>query len=94
MKSWKAFTFCEFDPSSAPLTQRFQRGSTCQSRKKPCEVRSVDRKDAPIEVSGTATITLRTPWFSSLSRPRNMSARDLPAAGGALSRMNCAPRAS
>ena len=69
-------------------------GATVQSAKNPCEVRSVLAKDWPIERSGTATITLRTPWLYSLSRATNMSARLLPEAGGALISRCCALRCS
>lgn len=48
------------------------------------EVRFVEENDAPIERSGTATITFLRPWLYSLSRPTNINARDLPDAYGAL----------
>jgi len=38
-----------------------------------------------MEISGTAMMALESPCRSTLSRARNMRARDLPDAGGALS---------
>ena len=55
-----------------------------QSAKNPWAVRFVEENDAPIERSGTATITFLRPWLYNLSKPTNINARDLPDAGGAL----------
>ena len=80
-KRWTAATL----ELSAPGEQRLFAAGTSQSAKNPASVRFVLAKEAPIERSGTATITFLSPWLKSLSSARNISARDLPDAGGALS---------
>ena len=46
----------------------------------------------PIDRSGTTMIACFTPWFASLSSAMNISARDLPDAGGDLISRYCSPR--
>ncbi len=69
---------------SEPGEQRLFCCSTSQSAKNPASVSGALAKDAPMERSGTATITFLIPWLKSLSSARNISARDLPDAGGAF----------
>ena len=79
---------------SEPGEQRLFSGSTSQSAKNPAWLSGVLANDAPIERSGTATMTFLRPWLKSLSSARNISARDLPDAGGALSRRYWLSRAA
>ena len=50
-------------PWEEPGSQRLCSGLTSQSAKKPCFVSSVEENDAPIERSGTATMTLLRSWL-------------------------------
>src|SRR5690606_39991770 len=74
----------------SPGVQRLYFGFGFQSAKKPCFFSSVVPKDAPIDFSGTATITFFMPWFFNLSKAMNIKALDLPDAGGAFSNKYCA----
>ena len=80
--------------SLLPGRHRLLRGSTSQSAKNPFSTSLVGAKEPPIERSGTATMTFLRPWLKSLSRATNISARDLPDAGGALIRRYSASRFS
>ncbi|MNL56354.1 hypothetical protein D3C87_1798430 [compost metagenome] len=61
-------------------------GSTVQSAKNPNLLKATVSKEPPIERSGTAMMALVSPWLISLSSAINMSARDLPEAGGAFNK--------
>ena len=50
-------------PASEPGVQRLFSSLTSQSAKNPCAVSSVLANDAPIDRSGTATITFLRPWL-------------------------------
>ena len=50
-------------PCEEPGSQRLCSGLTSQSAKNPNLVRLVEENDAPIERSGTATMTFLRPWL-------------------------------
>jgi hypothetical protein len=61
-------------------------------QKKPDSRKGSSAKLLPIERSGTTMIACRTLWLCNLSSAMNISARDLPDAGGDLINKYCSPR--
>src|SRR5690606_20492556 len=86
------FDFATLGVSMPGALQRFHCGFTVQSQWKPYCDNGSSAKLPPMERSGTTMIAFRTFWLCSLSSAMNISARDLPDAGGDLIRRYCSPR--